>query len=102
MATKKSLIDPNLFAHTTPEPEPAPQGVAENGLRHRRKRDKTDPVKSYGVGLRASDWKKFFAMAEDLGTNYHDLAVYVLSDFMARWDRGERPPTETKQVLKRP
>jgi DUF1680 family protein len=48
------------------------------------------------------DWAKFFAIAETLGTNYHDLAVYVLLDFMARWDKGERPPTETKTVLKRP
>lgn len=91
----------NLFAKTS-EPETTPAQPPADGLGKRRKRDATDPITSKGVGLRQSDWVKFFAIADELGTNYHDLTVYILHDFMARWDRGERPPTETKQVLKRP
>lgn len=96
----------NLFAKTEPSQDPEttpgqPLAMPED-TRKKRKRDATDPIKSYGVGLRASQWVKFFTIAADLGTNYHDLAVYVLTDFIARWERGERPPTETKQVLKRP
>jgi hypothetical protein len=101
MAKTKPLIDPNLFAKTgTPQPAPQPGGPTDD-TRKRRKRDAGDPVKSYGIGLRESEWVKFTAIAGELGTNYHDLGVYVLTDFMARWQRGERPPTETKQVLKR-
>lgn len=100
---KKPLIDSNLFARTEPEAEKAPQAPqADNTARKRRKRNANDPITSYGIGLRASQWAGFAAIAAELGTNYHDLGVYVLSDFMARWERGERPPTETKQVLKRP
>jgi len=100
---KKALIETNLFAHTeAPTQQPTAGSLAEEGPRKRRKRDKDNPVISYGVGLRSGDWKKFFSIAETLGTNYHDLAVYVLLDFMARWDKGYRPPTETKTVLKRP
>ncbi len=91
----------NLFAKTS-EPETTPAQPLADGVGKRRKRDAGDPITSKGVGLRTSQWVKFFAIADELGTNYHDLAVYILTDFMARWDRGERPPTETKQVLKRP
>jgi hypothetical protein len=97
----KTLIDTNLFAKTgTPELAPQPSGPTDD-TRKRRKRDSADPVKSYGIGLRQSDWAKFSAIASELGISYHDLGVFVLTDFMARWERGERPPTETKQVLKR-
>ena len=98
---KKELIPGGIFAKTS-EPETTPAQPLADGLGKRRKRDATDPITSKGVGLRQSDWVKFFAIADELGTNYHDLTVYILHDFMARWDRGERPPTETKQVLKRP
>ena len=98
---KKELINKNLFAKTEPQPENQAEPMAEPGPKKRRTRDKNNPVKSYGVGLRISEWKRFFAIAESLNTNYHDLAVFVLSDFMDRWEKGERPPTETKTVLKR-
>lgn len=101
---KKELIPTGLFSRTDepkPEPAPAAQPLAD-GIRKRRKRDASDPIKSYGIGLRETEWAKFTAIAAELGINYHDLGVYVLTDFMARWDRGERPPTETKQVLKLP
>lgn len=95
------LIDPNLFSKTEPAAAAQPQAAAAD-LHKRQRRIVGDPITSKGVGLRTSVWVKFGAVADELGTNYHDLAVYVLTDFLARWDRGERPPTETKQVLKRP
>lgn len=100
---KKASIETNLFARTEPTPTPSadPLPLPETA-RKRRRKDASDPIKSYGIGLRSSEWAKFAAIAEQLGQNYHDLGVYVLLDFMARWDRGERPPTETKQVLKMP
>ena len=99
---KKALINPDLFAKTEARPEYKTDTQAEAGPRKRRKRDANNPVISYGMGLRSGDWRKFFDIAETLGTNYHDLGVFVLLDFMARWDKGYRPPTETKTVLKRP
>lgn len=91
MADKKPLIDTNLFAKTSPDDQAPP----------RRRRDKNNPIVSKGVGLRADTWAKFSDIAAQLGTGYHDLAVWVLQDFIARWEAGYRPPTETKTVLKR-
>lgn len=96
---KKELINSDLFAKTEPKTQPT---QAATTTQKRRKRDKDNPVISYGVGLRSADWKRFFLIAESLGTTYHELAVYVLLDFLDRWDKGYRPPTETKTVLRRP
>ena len=95
---KKELIPTNLFSKTG---DPEPQPLADDPARKRRRKNSGDPVVSKGIGLRQSEWAKFEGMANDLGTNYHDLGVYVIMQFMAAWARGERPPTETKQVLKR-
>ena len=98
---KNQLIDTDLFKRTTTVPEIRPGVEPVDDLRKRRGRNANDPVKSYGVGLRVSQWARFASIANELGTSYHDLAVYILTDFMTRWEKGERPPTETKQVLKR-
>ena len=95
-------LNTNLMAKTTKKAPPAANAQPAPEARKRRAKNGDDPIQSKGIGLRESDWAKFAAMADAVGTNYHDLAVYVISDFMARWERGERPPTETKQVLKRP
>lgn len=57
-----------------------------------------DEVKSYGVGLRESEWKQYEAIAAELGQTKHKVAAYALRDFLRRWDAGEIQ-TETKPSL---
>lgn len=97
---KDPLVNPNLFAKTAPAASDQAQPELTDGTQ-RRKRNAGNPIISRGIGLRKDTWVKFGDIAEQLGTGYHDLAVYVLTDFMARWDAGYRPPTEQKTVLKR-
>jgi hypothetical protein len=59
-----------------------------------------DPVRSIGVGLKTSEGERLKQIAEELGTNRHGLLLWLVRDFMRRWDEGDRPPTETKRVLK--
>ena len=48
-----------------------------------------DPVKSYGVGLRESEWRKIEAIAAEMGETKHKVAAYALKDFLHRWEAGE-------------
>jgi hypothetical protein len=57
-----------------------------------------DEVKSYGVGLRESEWKQYEAIAAELGQTKHKVAAYALRDFLRRWEAGEIQ-TETKPSL---
>ena len=60
-----------------------------------------DPVSQRGLGMRLSEWEKYQSMADELGlSSVNALAVWVLRDFIKRWDAGERPPTEQRSVLK--
>lgn len=60
-----------------------------------------DPVKPIGVGLRASEGERLKAIAAELGENRHALLLWIVREFIRRYDAGERPPTETKNVLKK-
>lgn len=50
---------------------------------------KKDEVKSYGVGLRESEWQQIEFIAADMGVTKHKVAAYALRDFLKRWDAGE-------------
>lgn len=82
--TLKSVDLSNPLAKT--EPGPTQPEVRE------------DPVKSQGVGLKISEWTHFEAIAAELGLTRHKLALWVMRDFMARYDRGEIE-TVTKKRL---
>ncbi len=55
------------------------------------KTEDIDRVKSWGVGLKLSEWARFDELAEELGTTRHKLARYALRDFLRRYERGELP-----------
>ena len=48
-----------------------------------------DEVKSYGVGLRESEWLQIEAIAAEMSITKHAVAAYALKDFLKRWDAGE-------------
>lgn len=61
-----------------------------------------DRVKARGVGLRESEWNRLEEIAGELGVTRHNLMLYVLRDFIRRYEAGYRPETETKTTLKMP
>jgi len=82
MAREKPKLE--VFSKTeTGQPEAAP-----------------DPVRPVGIGLKASEWQRLEAMAAELGVTRHTLSLWILRDFIKRWDSGWRPETKTKQVLR--
>ena len=48
-----------------------------------------DPVTAKGIGLRASEWAQFEAIAEEMGSNRHAVAAWALRDFLKRYEAGE-------------
>lgn len=58
-----------------------------------------DPVRSRGAGLKTSEWDHWHEIAQELGMKPHSLVLYVLRDFMHRYDAGQ-VETETKKRLK--
>jgi hypothetical protein len=58
----------------------------------------SDPVKPRGIGLRASEWQRIDAIADELGTNVHALMLWALRDFVKRYEAGEIE-TMTKKTL---
>lgn len=64
-------------------------------------RNKADPSEQRGIGLRKSEWAHMGEIAAELDESINGLAAWALRDFMRRWDTGERPPTEPRNVLKR-
>ena len=68
--------------------------------RGRRSPEPGDPVKTRGIGLRVSEWEALDKIAQELGVNTNGLAIWILLDFLKRYEAGYRPETETKTVLK--
>jgi hypothetical protein len=64
--------------------------------RSRKKSD--DPVKPLGVGLKQSEGHRLTEIAGELGVNRHQLLLFVVRDFMQRWDDGERPQAEDEVI----
>jgi len=94
MADKKPL---SVFAKTEPEPKPETPTLGR-----RRRRDPSDPIQSQGVGLRASEWARLRAIADELGgVGLHELTVWAVRDFIRRYNAGEvKPETERLARLK--
>lgn len=87
MAKRPKAIDalnPDPTARTAPQGEPPAE-------------DKMMPI---GVGLLHSEGERLKEIAAELGTNRHKLLLFIVRDFMRRYEAGERPPTETRKVLK--
>lgn len=80
----------NIFARTEPDSSGPADQVPEN-----------DPVKPIGVGLKDSEGKRLTQIAAELGVNRHALLLWLVRDFIRRYDAGERPETETRRVLKK-
>ena len=57
-----------------------------------------DPVKPRGVGMRISEWVRFDAIAKEVNMKPHALMLYVIHDFIRRYEAGE-VPTENKKSL---
>jgi hypothetical protein len=57
-----------------------------------------DPVRARGVGLKTSEWKRWDAIARELGLKPHALALYALRSFIKSYEAGEIK-TETKKSL---
>jgi hypothetical protein len=57
-----------------------------------------DPVKSFGIGLRVSEWEHLEQIAEQLGETRHAVCLWALRDFMRRFEAGEIP-VQTKKTL---
>lgn len=90
MAKKRDELKQNLtniFARTQSD-QAAPDSPAD------------DPVKPIGVGLRASEGRRLTEIAGELGVNRHALLLWLVRDFIRRYEAGERPETETRRVLK--
>jgi hypothetical protein len=59
-----------------------------------------DYVKNRGIALRSSEWAALDSIAESMNLNTNGLVNWILLDFLKKWAKGERPPTETKTTLK--
>lgn len=81
MAKKQDLGD--IFKRTEPAQPPT---------------EEADPVTPRGVGLRQSEWAQFNGIARELGMKPHALALWVLRDFIRRYDAGEIR-TQTRKSL---
>lgn len=80
MAKKKPDLS-NIFAKTEPsEGEPI-----------------DDKVRAYGVGLKASEWAAFEAIAERMGVTRYNLAAWALRYFMDQYESGSLPVREEKR-----
>lgn len=81
-------------------PGPAPLRAGKPG--RKKKHDyQPEDVAPIGVGLTFEEGERLNDIAAELGVKRHALLLWLVRDFVRRWDAGERPPTETKSVLKR-
>lgn len=87
MAKKETLTGINIPTSPTARTEPAPTQA-----------EQADVIKPVGIGLKVSEWAHFDTIAGELGMKRHALALWVMRDFMARYERGEIK-TETKKSL---
>lgn len=58
----------------------------------------SDPVRSRGVGLKGSEWEILDNIADEMNTTRHNLTVWIMRDFIRRYNRGEIE-TITKKCL---
>lgn len=74
----------------------------KSGKPGRKKKNVYGPedVAPIGVGMTFAEGARMTAIATELGVNRHALLLWLVRDFIRRYDAGERPPTETKTVLK--
>lgn len=77
---KKPEINLNIFSKTGEPTEEQPQ----------------DKIKPVGIGLKASEWQRLEEIAGELGVTRHNLSMYILRDFIRRYEKGERPRTRTR------
>jgi metal-responsive CopG/Arc/MetJ family transcriptional regulator len=82
-ARKKGRIDAAYAAITGAEKHP----------------ESAEKVNSVGVKLSAAELERLNQIAVELGVNRHALMQFALRDFIARYDRGEKPKTEVKPVI---
>jgi hypothetical protein len=83
---KKKIDMTNIFAKTTEAKPEAPEKV---------KRPK--PV---SVGLTADELAQVDRAAAELGVTRHAILQVAVRQFLASWDRGERPEISSKIILK--
>ena len=94
MAKKTDLTNP--FAKTEPTHPPARMGSS-------RTRDKTNRVRSIGVGLRESEWAELQQIADELGgVGLHPLMQWIIRDYLAAHRAGTAalPPVEKSARIK--
>ena len=48
-----------------------------------------DPVGSYSVDLRASEWQRFDAIAAEMGVTRHKVEAWALRSFLNQYEAGE-------------
>lgn len=72
----------NYFAKTAPtQAEPKP--------------GKVSPV---SVALSREELERLTAMAAEINVSRHALLLYIIRDYMRRWQAGERPRKRTKTI----
>jgi hypothetical protein len=62
------------------------------------KKEKTKPV---GIALKESEWQTIDKIAGDVNLNRHKLVLWVLRDFIKRYEAGE-VVTVNKKTLPQP
>jgi hypothetical protein len=95
MAKKPPLEDP--FRKTTPPSEPEPR---KSGRGRKRTRDyQPDEVAPIGVGLTFAEGERLAEIAKEMGVeNRHYLLLWIVRDFMKRYEEGWRPPSTKKTI----
>jgi hypothetical protein len=81
---KKGRLDAAYAAITGGDQQPAAGG------------EKVNPV---SVKLSSAELERLGEIAAELGVNRHALFQFVIRDFIARYNRGERPKTEVKSII---
>ena len=98
MAEKRKPL--GILARTEPEEQPTEQAPLRTGKPGRKKKrnyapDETAPL---GVGVTQAEGERLTEIAAALGVNRHSLLVWIVRDFIRRYDEGYRPPTGTKTI----
>lgn len=84
MARKRTELSADegaeFFETNNQEVPPTPQATAV---------EFDDPVGSYGVDLRASEWERLEAIAVEKGVTRHKAAAWALRSFLKQYAAGE-------------
>jgi hypothetical protein len=75
----------------------AAYGIIMGEQKKGAKVEKTNPV---GVALTVDEVTRLGVIAGELGVSRHAVLQYAVREFIARYDQGERPKTETKSINK--